>query len=347
MKKVIIIVSVLIFGISLGMPQNLQQQMQQQTQQEQRDAEIQRRQEAQRQQNLRDAIERQEREAAERRATEERRAREQREAEEQRRREREQRYQSAIASAQRNFEQRQYVQARQDYMTARELRPESAVHINARIAEIDERILDIERQHAEAEREQRYQNAIASARINFEQRQFEQAIQSYRTALEIRPENAVHINARIAEVTRRMNEPALLRIYRPRPQILSGATVSLLPVRYNILLDNVVVGERTTSNWATTVTVTTFGTQTLSAEIDGRRVELHINFEPGGVYYVRAGTTSQTRNTGRTTTTTNPRTGRTTTSPVTETLFTPSLQLVDRSIGSYEFNAIEGRRNRR
>jgi len=47
------------------------------------------------------------------------------------------RYQTAIESAQKNFNQRQYKQAKLDYITAREIKPENAAFINEIIAEID------------------------------------------------------------------------------------------------------------------------------------------------------------------------------------------------------------------
>jgi len=55
--------------------------------------------------------------------------------------------------------------------------------------------------------------------------------------------------------------------------------------RYDVLLDNVVVGN-SNANWKTTTTVTNLGTKTVSATIDGRTVEVQINFEPGDVYSI-------------------------------------------------------------
>jgi len=129
-----------------------------------------------------------------------------------------------------------------------------------------------------------------------------------------------------------MDEPALLHIYRRRNRL------DILPTRYDIFLDNVVVGN-STNNWKTTATVTTSGMKTVSATIDGRRVEVRINFESGGVYYVRSDVDSKTIDTGRTRTTTN-RDGTTRTTAVTEIQHTPILQIVDKSVGESEFNAI-------
>ena len=209
MKRAIIIALTLVFSTLLCTAQNVQQaadhqrQLEIQQQQQQRALQEQRRLEAEQQ------LERQ--------------------------RELDRRYQNAVESAQRKFEQRQYVQARQDYMTAREFKPAQAEFINQKIAEIDRIILDQERRHAEAEREARYQNAITSAERNFNERQFEQAEQDYRTALEAKPENAAYVNARISEVNRKKNEPALLHIYRKR-------SFGGLFEKYDILLDNAVVG---------------------------------------------------------------------------------------------------------
>jgi hypothetical protein len=132
-----------------------------------------------------------------------------------------------------------------------------------------------------------------------------------------------------------VTEPALIHIYRTREGLLGTSG------RYDVLLDNVVVG-RTASNWKTALTVNSFGKKTLSATIDGRSAKVDFDVVPGGVYYIRCGTTSQTRNTGRTTTTTD-RNGRRTVNQVTETLYTPTLQFVDKSIGENEFNAINPR----
>jgi len=127
-------------------------------------------------------------------------------------------------------------------------------------------------------------------------------------------------------------ETATIHIYRARNSI------NLVQVRYDILLDNAVVG-RTTNNWKTTLTVNTFGRKTVSATIDGRNARVDINVVSGGVYYIQCNFTSQTRNTGRTRTVT-ARDGTKRTEPITETLYTPTLQLVDKSVGEREFNSI-------
>ena len=134
------------------------------------------------------------------------------------------------------------------------------------------------------------------------------------------------------EAWERANQPALLHIYRKRK------VLDILPKRYDILLDNVVVGN-STNNWKKTVTVTVLGTKTLTATIDGRNAEIQINFEPGGAYYVRSEVDSKSVETGETKTTTD-KNGKTTTTKVTVMQYTPILQLVDKSVGESEFNAI-------
>ncbi|MDR0436986.1 MAG: hypothetical protein LBH22_01650 [Bacteroidales bacterium] len=156
--------------------------------------------------------------------------------------------------------------------------------------------------------DQRYQNTIASAERNFNQRRFEQARQDYRTALELKPENAAFINQRIAEISR----PATLHIYRPRQFLV-------LPPRFDVLLGNKVIG-RAVPNWKMITTVDTFGQQTISATADRRRGQVHLNIEPGGVYYIRVGVSGTGTDT-----------------------YTPTFQLVSREVGEPEFNAIKDR----
>jgi hypothetical protein len=125
-------------------------------------------------------------------------------------------------------------------------------------------------------------------------------------------------------------EPALLHLYSVR----RPSTI------FDIYVDNMVVGRSSRS----VVEINTFGRQRVSANIGGRRAEVFINFEPGGIYYVRFGSTSQTRNTGQYNTTPARRgsDGRVTPgtrTPITETLHTPILQLVDRATGEREFNS--------
>ena len=135
------------------------------------------------------------------------------------------------------------------------------------------------------------------------------------------------------EAFERANQPATLHIYRKRKPL------DILPRRYDIHLDNTVVGN-STNNWKTTVTVKPpLGTKTVSATIDGRQAEVQINFEPGGVYYVRSDVDSKNVDTGQTKTTTD-KNGKTTTSAVKELQQTPILQSVDKSVGESEFNAI-------
>ena len=301
MKKTIITILALIFSISFCMAQNIREEAEKKIQRE-----------TQQQQTAKQAAEAAEKQ---KQAVEA--------AEAQRRRELETRYQEIITSAQRNFEQQQYAQAKQDYQTALELKPENAASINPKIDEIDRMVRETERDH-------KYLEAIASAQRNFDQRQYVQAKQDYQTALELKPENADFINSKIAEI----DKPALLYIYRKRK------VLDILPKRYDIFLDNVVVGT-STNNWKTTITVTTFGTKTISATIDERQAVVQNNFEPGGVYYVRSDVNTETIDTGNTITTTNKKTGKTTTSKVIDIQYTPILQLMDKSIGGSEFNAIK------
>ena len=324
MKKAIIIISALILSLSLSMAQNIQQQVQQQQQATER-------QEA----SIREAAERerQEREARERR---EREARE----------ERERNYQNALASAQQNFAAGQYALARHYYITAREINPESAMRINARIVEIETRIREEAEQLAEAALERRYQDALTAARVNYAQRNFTQAIENYTEAIGIRPENSVQHTARIAAITEALNRPAELRIYRPRPAINLGAVGRFISQQFNILLDDRLIAANTTDAWNTTVEVTTFGTQTLSASIEGRRATLQIDIQPGGIYYILVGTTSRSVETGGTRAV-RQRDGSTQNVAETRTEHTPTLQLVSSTIGAAGFrDAVTRRRDR-
>ena len=128
-------------------------------------------------------------------------------------------------------------------------------------------------------------------------------------------------------------EPALMHIYRLR------RLGSIIPKRYDILMDNTVVAN-STNNWKTTVTVNTFGRKIISATIDGRKAEVSVNFEPGGIYYIRSDVSSKSVDTGRTRTITD-RNGKTSTIKETEIQFTPILQLVDKSLGESEYNSIK------
>ena len=309
MKRVVITVIALIFSISFCMAQ-LGRELEAQKDREKREQQ---------------AAEEQRRRAEEQKRLE---AQRQKEAEEQRLRELELLYQNTIASAERNFTQRQYTQAKQDYITALELKPENAASINPKIDEIDRIILDEEKKSAEAERERQYQEAIASAERNFSRQQYEQAKQDYRTALAIKPENAAYVNSKIAEI----DKPAQLYIYRKRKQL------DILPKRYEIFLDNAVVGNSTNS-WKTTTTVSTFGTKTLSATIEGKKAEVSINFEPGGVYYVRSDVSSKSVKTGKINSY-KAKDGTTKTYEETKLEYTPILQSVDRSVGASEYRDI-------
>ena len=301
MKKTVITLFILIFGITFCFAQNIREAVN-----ENEKIKIEQQQAAEKQKRI---------------AEEQRKA-----AEAQKQRD----YQNAIESAQSNFSQQKYAQAKQDYENALKLKPENVDFINSKIIELEKLIVVEEQKRAELEREQRYQEAIESAKKNNDQRRYAQAKQDYQSALEIKPENVDFINSKIAE----LDKPASLNIYRKRN------IVSFLVPRYDILLDNTVVASRTTSNWKTTITVDSFGSKTLSAMIDGRKIELKINFEPGGVYYVRGNISSETVKTGKIKTIT-ARDGTKKTEPETKIEHTPTLQLMENSIGESDFNAIK------
>ena len=279
-------------------------------------------------QSLQEAVEAQKQREAQQQQAAEAQRRQQQAAAEQQRRELEQNYQNAIESAQKNVDEGHYVQAKQDYLSALELKPETANVINPKIAEIDKLVVEEEKRNAEAELERRYQEAIASAERNFNQGQYAQAKQDYQAALEIKPENADFVKTKIAD----LDKPAVLYIYRKRKAL------DLLPKRYDIYLDNVIVGN-STNNWKTTATVMPVGLKKVSADIDGRQVEVQMNFAPGGEYYIRSDVDSKSVDTGQTKTTTD-KNGKTTTSAVKEMQYTQILQLVDKSLGESEFKAI-------
>lgn len=304
----------LMFSITFCMAQNLQDAIRVQQQQQQREQQ---------------AAEQQKQAAAEQ---QQREAQQQRAADEQRKRELELRYQNLIESAEKKFEQQQLEQAKQEYILALEIKPENAASISSKIEEIDMLIS----QNEAAESELNYQKTIELAQSSFEKRQFTLAMQQFIAARDIKPEEAVFINSKISEIEKIMNEPATLHLYRKRRNL-----IGFLEPRYDIILENVVVGS-TTANWKTTVTVDSFGPKTLTATIDGRKAEIQITFEPGAVHYLRCDLNSKTVDTGKTTTTTD-RNGRNTTSKVTEIQHTPIFQIVSKSVGESEFNAIRVR----
>lgn len=236
----------------------------------------------------------------------------------------ERKYQNALTSAERNFEQRQYEQARQNYVDALNLKPGNASSLNLKIAEVDKLIL-----------ERKYQDAIASAEENFKRKQYAQAKQDYLFALELKPENADFINLKIAE----MGKPAQLHIYYKSSTISISSLLGLSLVNYDILLDDMVVG-RTKNKWKTTVTVNDFREKTVSGAIEGRSSEVRIDFEPGNVYYVRADLSSKTVKTGEIKTR-KKKNGAIEKYEETRVEYTPMLQLVSASVGEREFNAIK------
>ena len=314
MKRVIIIVLAMFFSISLCIGQTLQQEAERHRQieaQQRQAAEEQKRRESQ---SLKEEAERQRRIQAE--------AEKQRqEAEAKRRQELEQRYQSVITSAERNFEQQQYAQAKKDYLTAIELKPENKDSLNSKIDEIDK----ILQQRAEAELERKYQDLITSAQRKFNQRQYEQAKKDYESALELMPGNFTFIDTKIVEIERKMNEPATLYIYRKFNDW--GVFVG----KYDVLLDNTIVARTANSGSKTAVSVKTFGDKTVSAKIEGREAKVQINFEPGGVYYVKCSV--DYKGTGRYVYKDGKRV------EVNENF--PTLQLVGKNVGESEYNSIK------
>ena len=317
MKRSIITVLMLIFSISLCIGQTLQQEAERHRQieaQQRQAAEEQKRRESQ---SLKEEAERQRRIQAE--------AEKQRqETEAKKRQELEQRYQDAIASAQSNFNLQKYEQAKNDYKTALDIKPENAASINPKIAEIDE----ILRQQAEAERERKYQDLITSAQRKFNQRQYEQAKKDYESALELMPGNLTFIDTKIAEIERKMNEPATLYIYRKFN--VQGALVG----PYDVLLDNKIVARTENRGSKETVSVKTFGNKTVSAKIKGQKDEIQINFEPGGVYYVKCSV--DYKGTGRYEYKDGKR------EEVKESF--PTLQLVSKKVGESEFNEMKDKK---
>ena len=254
------------------------------------------------------------------------------------------------------FSQKKYEEARKQYLGYKECKP-NATGIEEIIVKIDSILSEQKTELEKAENESKYQNAIVLAERNFKQRQYEQAEQNYKTALGFKPENAAYINAKIEEIDRKKNEPAILYIYRKSFWKEDGQSSTY---KYNIFLDNNVICESKNS-LKKPVTVTTFGTKTISAIIENRKAEVKINFEPGGVYYVRSSVKSDTRNTGKYKTVTStvyksegsifkgtyksvPAGTKTETVPVTETYYTPILQLVDKNVGAFEYNDIKDKK---
>ena len=115
MQKIVITVLSLFLSVSYIVGQNIQEQIRLQEQQR-KEAEAQRK--ASEEQRLKDEKQRQI-------------------VEEQRLRELEILYQNAIKSAESNFSQKNYEQAKQDYLKALELKPENAASINPEIEKID------------------------------------------------------------------------------------------------------------------------------------------------------------------------------------------------------------------
>ena len=311
MKRVITAVTVLIFSVSFCMAQSVQEALQQQK----------------------------EREAQEQRAIQEQKKREAeaqrlaKEAEEERKREFETLYQNTIESAKNNIGQKRYELAEQDYLTALELKPENAAYINEQLEKIENFVAIEKREQKEAERERLYQEAVASAQRNFEQKKYANAKEDYRVALNLKPENAAFIHAKIAEI----DKPATLYLYRKR----GNAIINLGTVPYDIRLDNMTVG-RSKNKWKTSTTVKDFGTKTVSATIEGRKASVNIDFEPGGEYYVRAGYTSRTVGTGKYSTYKDSK-GITQSREITKTEDTPTLEVVSKGVGRSEYDAIENK----
>ena len=323
MKRLIITVLSLIFSISFCMAQinkevedyRRKEAQRQQTLKE--EAERHRQQEAQRQQTLKEEAERH-RQAA---VAQKRIADSLKQVEKQLL---DQRYENAISSAQSNFSQKKYAQAKKDYETALGLKPENAAFINSKIAEID----NLVHQQEEAERERKYQDLITSAQRKLNQRQFAQAKQDYEAALKLKPENLSFIDMKMVEIERKMNEPATLYIYRKFN--MQGALVG----PYDVLLDNIIVACTENRGSKTEVSVKTFGNKTLSAKIEGQRDEIQINFEPGGAYYVKCSV--DYRGTGRYEYKDGKR------EEIKKSF--PTLHLVDKNVGEAEYNEMKDKK---
>jgi len=71
--------------------------------------------------------------------------------------------------------------------------------------------------------------------------------------------------------------------------------------------------------WQVGLTVNTFGRQTVSATIYGGKAEVHVNIEPGGIYYISSWVAE----------------GK------------PVIQLVDKSLGKKEYDSIKEKNNNR
>ena len=112
------------------------------------------------------------------------------------------RYNQAIESARSSYNQGQLQQAIRHYEYAREIIPANAAYIDARIAHINRRIEAARVAGIQIERD--FQNAIASAQQYTEAGLYARALHYYHRALEIRPENAAHINARIEYINHRI-----------------------------------------------------------------------------------------------------------------------------------------------
>ena len=260
--------------------------------------------------------------------------------------EQERKYQEAIKSAQRNIEQERYELAGEDYLTALGIKPENADFINEQIGKIGSMIALEKKKREAAERERLYNEAIASAERNIKQGQYEHAKDDYRDAIGLKPENAAFVNQKIAELDR----PATLYIYRKGGFLATSH-------RYNIFLDNKVICQ-SENRLKKVVTITTFGTKTISATIENRKAEVQINFRPSGIYYVRSSVKSDQRNTGKYKTVTEPvykTTGsilkgtykreqigtQTKQEPIKETYYTPILEEVSKSLGEAEYHEIK------
>ena len=263
--------------------------------------------------------------------------------------ERDRKYQEALTSAQRNIEYQRYELAKEDYLTARGLKPENADYINEQIENIEQFIAEekdkkekmlaaqkreqeaAERERQAAERERLYLEAIASAERNAKQGRYEHAKDDYRDARNLKPENAGYVDRKIADLDR----PATLYIYHQTPKWTGTINFSTTNTkRYDVYLDNLLVG-RTENKWKKIVTVKNVGKKTVSATIEGRKAQVQINFEPGETYYVRASYTAKEVGTGRYTVVN----GKST--QVTRTEYTPTLQLMDKNLGKSEYDAIK------
>lgn len=252
--------------------------------------------------------------------------------EKRRQREKDEAFDAAIASSERNTANGQYEDAKRDILTALELKPEKEPLYTDKIAQLNDLILKADLARIAGMNDQLYNEAIADAEANIAQRRWADAINCYNTARGLKPGNADIIDRKIAE----LEAPAQLSFYR------KGSILTILEDNYDILLDDVIVTRTKNRNWKTIITVNDITTKTVWAIIEGRNAEVHIDFEPGKVYYVRCGVSSREVKTGEWGTR-KLKNGTTERYEKTKMEYTPTLQLIDINQGKREYDAIKSK----